>query len=203
MSDQLDLATYAQSFGDRPVPLILQKLLHFQNTVGPAYSQSILLDYYERGKFDLEFYEGHAHQLITFAYCDSSGDEYVLWDNAGNPDIEQWPVVMLDTEGGYTIMARNLAEFISTTWCDRIPHATWINSKTFKDDPFLGGYMGVAEDEAPSEFAQAYKQFLAEELKLDVTQDPDQVVKAAQAQFLDGFIEWHRPFELRFEESED
>lgn len=201
MSDSLDLATYAKSFGDRPVPQILQKLLHFQNTVGLAYSQSILLDYFERNEFELEYYEGHAHQLITFAYCDSSGDEYVLWDNAGNPDIEQWPVVMLDTGGSYTVMGKNLADFLSTTWCDRVPRASWVNLETFEDDPFMGGYMEA--DDAPSELAETYKQFLAEELKLDVTQDPDLVVKAAQAEFLNDFIEWHRPFEIRFAESED
>jgi hypothetical protein len=203
MSDHLDLDTYAQNFGDRPVPLILQQLLHFQNTVGPAYSRSILLDYHERGLSDREFYDGHTHQLITFAYCDSSGDEYVLWDNAGNPDIELWPVIMLDTEGGYTVMARNLAEFISTTWCDRVPYAPWVYSKTLKSDPLQGGYMEADADEVPSKLAPTYKQFLAEELKLDVTQDPDQVVKAAQAQFLADFIAWHRPFEIRFNGSED
>lgn len=47
----------------------------------------------------------------------------MLWDNAGNPDIEQWPVVMLDTEGGYTLMGKNLGDFLSTTRCDRVPRA--------------------------------------------------------------------------------
>lgn len=200
MTFRITIEEYAKNFGTRPVPVILQKLLEFQNTVGCEYSYALYLNYCEPADVNLEYYEGHLHQLITFAYCDSNGNEYTLWDNVGNPDIEQWPVVLFDTEGGHTIMGRSLAEFLSTTWCDREAVGDWIDAQDLDAGQFGGGYLEAQDDDRISKLADAYKLFLAQELKLDTTQDPDAVVKRAQTELMRSFSQWHLQFDTRYNE---
>lgn len=200
MTFKITLEEYAKHFGPRPVPVILQQLLEFQNTVGCEYSQALYLNRYDPADCDLDYYDGFLHQLITFAYCDSNGSQYLLWDNAGNDDIEQWPVVLIDTEGGYTVMARSLAEFLSTTWCDREALGGWIDPQDFNAGQFGGGFLEAQDDDRVSKLADAYKLFLAQELNLDTTQDPDAVVKQAQTELMWDFYQWQRKFEERYDE---
>jgi hypothetical protein len=197
MPDHLDLAVYVRNFGSRPVPALLQQLLDFQNSVdGSDYSQAITLACIQPDDSQLAYCGDHRHQLIAFALCPGNGSIYLLWDNANNPDIEQWPVVVFDTEGGYTIIGRNLAEFLSTTWCDRPTFGLWAN-------PFLGGYIppeeGAHEEACESTHAGKFKLFLSE-LGLDTSKNPDAVVAQAQQALLTSLLRWHQPFEIRHQQ---
>ncbi|MBU2668800.1 hypothetical protein KOI35_35345 [Actinoplanes bogorensis] len=162
-----------------PVPE-LNLLKAFQEQTGGSYYADgfALTDYDDKSGLtagwsdDAEFLAG----LTPFAEATGSGSFYAFWhlDDRSDP-----PVVVFGDEGGQHVVARNVREVLILLTFDAEPMVDW-DEVTFYRAP----------DDEHSTAHDAYVTWLAEHFDLSPTDDPDAIVKVAQAEFGDRFTAW-------------
>ncbi len=150
-------------------PLALLKLLEYQNSVRDFYSGHFELTG-DGQKETLASFDGDeqaAAQFILFGR-DSDGSSYGYWLHGGRA-LDKAPIVFLGSEGGGTVLANTLEEFL----------ALLVVGQDELGFNVLSGFE-IEEPEDPSEELLAFRVWLQEELGIKKPRDPNAVVARAK-----------------------
>lgn len=181
----LTLQEFSQNFGGAAVPQALAQLLEFQNETG--------FEYYSEG-FGLlrDDKSGLLHgwsgepafldKLMPFAQANGSGSFYALWQHDAATDLAALPVVLFGDEGGEFVVAENIAGLLQLLTIDAEPMV--FEDVSFYKDP----------EQEPSDYAEDYKTWLMEHLKLAPIEEAETIMIPAQEKYQAAFDEWKDPF---------
>ncbi|MDH6129618.1 hypothetical protein [Kitasatospora sp. GP82] len=122
-------------------------------------------------------------RLVPFAQANGTGSFYALWRLDDRADLATLPVVVFGDEGGLHVVARNLLDLLQLLGFDS-EISVWWDSAYF--------YRG--RDHRHSHGHGQFVAWLDRHFGLPVTQDPDAVVAAAQAELGQLFTDWAQPF---------
>ena len=192
----LDVTKYAKNFGKLEVPLLLQKLVEFQNDVGGGeiYAEGFSLDVDDKGLFkgfcapDGEPLASKANEkkflaaLSPIGQASGTGSVYASWDDGTHRKVEDMPVVLFGDEGGVHVVAENLSELLAIVGADVEPMVDWDEVSYFK-----------TPDAEPSPEIDAYRNWLAS-VAIQPAKKPDAIVKKAQKKLAAQFTKWMSSF---------
>lgn len=176
---------FAKNFGAHPVPEALAQLLKFQEATGfENYSEGFGLQHddksgLEHGWSDHPDFLG---RLYPFAQANGSGSFYALWQHDEATDLSELPVVVFGDEGGEFVIAENVASLLQLI--------------TFDSEPII--YEEITfykeEDDEPSEYIDAYKEWLLTQLKLEPVEDTADIIAKAQEKHQVAFDTWKQQY---------
>lgn len=185
----IDPTQFAAAFGGLPVPVSLLALLRFQNErdrVRYSAALTLSLDGHDALERDWSAESAFLSRLIPFARVGPLGSIYALWnpDPSQPPLPDRWPVVAFGDEGGEWIVARDVRELLRVSSCDVAPRIDFDRIHFFRSE----------HHHRPSAGIEAYVEWLRTELQLSPVDDPEEILKAAQAEWQAGFERWIQPF---------
>ncbi|MFJ2582260.1 hypothetical protein [Kitasatospora aureofaciens] len=122
-------------------------------------------------------------RLVPFAQANGSGSFYALWRLDDRADLATLPVVVFGDEGGQHVVARNLRELLQLLGFDSEISVDWDSA-----------YFYRGKDHRHSDGHGEFAAWLDRHFGLPVTQDPDAVVAAAQAELGQRFTDWAQAF---------
>lgn len=173
-----------KAFGERPIPKLLTDLLHFDNTVsqddwfseGFEFSTDeenhMLKTYCEEDEF--------INSLIQFAQADGTGSSYTFWIKDNDKSLDNAPIVVFGSEGGYHVISKNINDFLSVLAYDVEPMIDWDSISYYKDE----------EDYEPSKYNDSYRNWLVENHQIETTKNANEIVQNAQEKYQEEFKEW-------------
>ncbi|MDT0268180.1 hypothetical protein RM844_18005 [Streptomyces sp. DSM 44915] len=127
-------------------------------------------------------YPGADDRLRTFATATSTGSSYAIWLRDDRAPLASLPVVFLADEGGLGLVARDFREFL------RVLATGW--------SPW-GGWHGVEYDDEDTAAEEgegaAFRAWLAAEFGIAPATDPNEVVRATEAELWEPFAAWIGP----------
>ena len=173
-------------FADLEAPQELLRLWDFEEGCGRAYFANgveLTVD----GKIGLSTWSeapAFLERFFPFAQADGTGSIYALWLPAMDAILREAPVVVFGSEGGVHIVAATVRELLQLLSFDAEPMVDHEGVSYYKDE----------EEQEPSEHHKAYAACLADHWDLEVIDDADALVEAAQAQWGDTFQRWAEGF---------
>lgn len=174
----------SKSFGSYEIPETLVALLDFVNNVSRKrwFSESFqfMVDIEKIGLKTYSSEEAFLNRLVEFAYADATGSTYAFWLQKKDDSLENAPIVVFGSEGGYHLVAINTRRFLQLLSYDVEPMIDWEEVSYFKDD----------EDYEPSEYHETYKKWLQETFMLEIPMDVDFIVEEAQSYYQEAFNDW-------------
>jgi predicted DNA-binding WGR domain protein len=113
------LNEYSSVFGQYQIPTTLKLLAEFEDKYGrETFGTSFYLRT-ENNAFDTYFdkkdkkrIQEYTNQMLPFAVADGTGGIVALWVREGNDDLENAPIIYYGSEGGISVVAQNLKEYI-------------------------------------------------------------------------------------------
>lgn len=165
----------------------LQLLQEFQDSAGyGGYSECFGLDDWndtsglEAGwSKDPEFLS----RLIPFATATGGGSFYAFWRADDREDLATLPVVVFGDEGGEHVIARDLRDLLRLLTYDTEPSVDHEEVYFYRLD-----------DAGHSEAHEEFVAWLDTRFGLAATDDPGEIVRAAQAEWGERFAAWKAPF---------
>ncbi|MDJ1497473.1 hypothetical protein QNI19_31330 [Cytophagaceae bacterium DM2B3-1] len=182
----LSLTEFQKNFGTLPVPDTLVQLLTFQDTIpeGAFYAEGFQLCLLQNeGIRSYSEDEEFLCSLIEFAQADWTGSTYALWINESTKSLEEMPIVVFGSEGGYHVVAQNLVELVRLLTLDTEPLVDWEKVSYYKDE----------SDCISSSFAHEYQEWVLSTFQLnpiETTDEADDSIKQAQGLYQDAFHNW-------------
>ena len=128
--------------------------------------------------------EGFLSSLIEFASADRTGSTYALWLRNGNTDLNNAPVIIFGSEGGYHVVAENVRQLLQLLTYDTEPLASWDRVFYYKNE----------QDHQPSEYIDQYRQWAFDQYQITVLADPKPGIQQAQEKYQDEFREWMQQY---------
>lgn len=109
----LPLSEFKKNFGKLSIPNALIQLLDFQNSIGEDvfYAQGFQLAVIENeGVRTYSEDDIFLKSLIEFAQADGTGSSYSFWLRDSTRSLDDAPIVIFGSEGGYHVIAQNIVE---------------------------------------------------------------------------------------------
>lgn len=181
MVKEKDLIEYFQEF---EIPEKLLSLLKFDTEVAQGYWFSEGFEFsLDKNKAGLKTYsesQEFLESIYEFANADGTGSSYGFWLKDGSRDLNKAPIVAFGSEGGFHIVARNLADFLKILTFDSEPMIDWDEICYYKDpDNFKS-----------SQKSDEYCIWLKEKYAISKTDNADLIVKDAQEAYQSLFKDW-------------
>ncbi|MCJ8311620.1 MAG: hypothetical protein HRU38_02800 [Saccharospirillaceae bacterium] len=173
-----------KNFKGLAIPSMLLSLLQFDNEVvkNNYFSDGFEFSVDEE-KTGLKTYSDEKdflNSIYEFANSDGSGSSYGFWLKDGNVNLDQVPIVVFGSEGGYHIVACNLDDLLQILTFDSEPMIDWDEVYYYKDP----------DDFEPSEKSKEYKDWLKNEFNISPIDDADALVEKAQKIYKESFDSW-------------
>ena len=180
----MNINDFAKNFNGAVIPDELVKLLEFENNIAKNefYAAGFELTVTEE-KYGLKTYSENVeflNSILEFANADGSGSSYGFWSKNGAQNLKMAPIVIFGGEGGFHVVASNILELFQILLYDTEPMVSWDKVYYYKDE----------SDFEPSEQSAAFKKWVAENFKIDLTYKADDIVKAAQIKQQEEFKTW-------------
>lgn len=180
MTEQ-ELITFFQGM---EVPNKLLALLKFESEVS---KQEYFSDGFEfsldKEKVGLKTYSNDKqflNSIYEFANADGTGSTYGFWLMDGNTNLNDVPIVVFGSEGGYHIVAKNLDELLQILTFDSEPMIDWEDVYYYKDP----------DEFEPSSKSTEYCEWLKNNFAIDPVDSADKIVNDAQNLYKDSFNQW-------------
>lgn len=185
MSTEQQMTEYLQGLA---LPEKLLPLLRFDRTgAGNDYFSEGFEFSIDKEKLGLKAYSedpAFLDSLFEFATADGSGSGYYFWLKDGNTNLEQAPVVVFGSEGGYHVVAHHFDELLQLLTFDSEPMIDWDEVYYYKDP----------DDFKPSAESETYHRWLQHQYGMAVIDDADAIVANAQASYQQAFKSWVAQF---------
>jgi hypothetical protein len=169
------------------LPSALSSLLHFEATTERKDNYSCGFAFTSSSeKFMLKTYsedDRFLNHLHEFAQADETGSVYALWQQEGAADLENAPVVIFGSEGGYHVVAANAHELLELLAADAEPMCSWDHVSYYRDPQ---------ADESP--LHSEYLQWLRTHFALQWVRAANEIVSTAQKKHQQAFAEWMEIF---------
>lgn len=179
----VDIAEFKQNLGLSEVPVELEKLIYFQNTISSFenYSQGfgVLID----SKSGLKSWsddENFLNNILPFAQANGSGSFYAIWNNATDQPLNKMPVVVFGDEGGVHIVAENSVQFLHLLTFDTEISVDFDEAYFYRDE----------EDYEESPDLNEYLRWMKGDYGLSQIEEPDVLIQNAQARYKESFDQW-------------
>ena len=175
---------FTSLFGNNKVPEILLSLLEFDNQVATDGWFSEGFEFMaDEEKLMLSTYSEEPDFLnafFPFAQADASGSVYAFWNPNSDIDLEETPIAVFGSEGGYHVIAANIHDLLRILTYDAEPMIDWDDISFYKDE----------EEHEPGTHSAEYKRWLNDRYQLSPTDNPDELVEKAQEKYQGAFNEW-------------
>lgn len=166
------------------VPNKLLDLLKFDNEVaGQEYFSDGFEFSLDKEKVGLKTYstdEKFLKSIYEFANADGTGSTYGFWLMNGNTNLNEAPIVVFGSEGGYHVVAKNLDDLLKILTFDSEPMIDWDEVYYYKD----------LDDFEPSSKSAEYHKWLKNKFNIEPVDNADKIVGDAQKLYKDSFNEW-------------
>jgi len=163
-------------------PILLLELEKFNNRIanGSFFSEGFQLNTISN-KTILKTYseeKDFLNSIYVFAMADGSGSVYAYWKRSKN--IENNPVVIFGSEGGYHVVAKNTEDLLRILTLDSEPHVDWevIN------------YSENIDNNEPSEYINEYCKWLKENYNISKINNASKIIDDAQRMYKKEFEKW-------------
>lgn len=181
MSMQEDLVS---CFKGLSVPKKLLALLKFDSEISPRRYFSDGFEFsIDKEKIGLKTYsedEKFLNSIYEFANADGTGSSYGFWLKDGNSNLDNVPIVVFGSEGGFHVVAKNLDRLLQILTFDSEPMIDWDEVYYYKDP----------DDFEPTSKSKEYRDWLKSECALDPITSADEIVEEAQKEYKDSFNAW-------------
>lgn len=165
---ELTLERFRDNFRGYPLPKILEDLCAFDFPNREWYSGRFELAYIDDTPI-YDFQDEHLSEFFGFGH-DGNYSLYALWRYQEEIDLEDAPVVYLNSEGeGSGVIACNLSEFLTLL--------------AYDDSPIFGKFQAYNEDFEHTPRNQEFREWIAQRYQLQPADDPNEVVRHASQQF--------------------
>lgn len=137
----------------------------------------------DKEKTGLKTYSGDEaflNSIYEFANADGTGSSYGFWLKDGCSDLENVPVVVFGSEGGFHIVAKNFDGLLQILTFDSEPMIDWDEVVYYKDP----------DDFEPTSKSREYCDWLKNACALDPISNADEIVDDAQKEYKDSFNAW-------------
>ncbi|WP_431608587.1 hypothetical protein [Chryseobacterium sp. 'Rf worker isolate 10'] len=179
----VDIAEFKQNLGLSEIPVELEKLIYFQNTISSFenYSQGfgVLIDR-KSGLKSWSDDEKFLNSMLPFAQANGSGSFYAIWNNGTDQPLHKMPVVVFGDEGGVHIVAENMVQLLHLLTFDTEISVDFDEVYFYKDE----------DDYEESEDLSKYLTWMKGDYGLSQIEEPDLLIKSAQAQYKESFDQW-------------
>ncbi|WP_126653850.1 hypothetical protein [Chryseobacterium aureum] len=179
----IDITEFKQNLGWSEIPVELEKLVDFQNAVSSFenYSQGfgVLID----NKSGLKSWsddDRFLNSMLPFAQANGSGSFYAIWNNGTDQPLNKMPVVVFGDEGGVHIVAENMVQLLHLLTFDTEISVDSDEAYFYKDE----------DGDEESEDLNEYLTWIKENYGLIQIENPDLLIKKAQAQYKESFDQW-------------
>lgn len=185
----VDLSEFKVNFKNFEIPEELINLVNFQNSIGDDENFSDQF-YIGRDYSDKSGIKGYSDDeefttlVIEFAMADGTGSTYAFWVVDKNENLAEAPILAFGSEGGIHIVAKNIKELLEILTFDVEPSIGWDEIYFYKDE----------DDYEPSEKIEEYRSWVLENYGIEITEDPDEIVKKAQKIYEDKFQNWLKKY---------
>ncbi len=184
----IDKNNFLENFNGLTLPDELVKLLAFENDIAKEniYSAGFELAVIA-GKYGLKTYSEDSqflNSVLEFANADGSGSTYGFWLKNNTKNLEEAPIVIFGSEGGYHVVASNILELFQILTYDAEPMVSWGKVYYYKDET----------DFEPSEQSDQFKKWLLNNFNIEQTDNADSVVKIAQERYQEEFKTWMKKY---------
>ena len=170
------------------IPKRLLELLKFDNEVAVNNYFSDGFEFsIDKEKIGLKTYSDNVtflNSIYEFANADGTGSSYGFWLKDNNSDLEQAPIVVFGSEGGYHVVASNLDELLQILTFDCEPMIDWDYISYYKDP----------DDFETSSKSKEYREWLRNDCALSAIDNADEIVEKAQIAHKDSFNAWVNKF---------
>ncbi|MDR6315875.1 hypothetical protein [Actinoplanes couchii] len=122
-------------------------------------------------------------RLIPFATATGGGSFYAIWRADDREDLAALPVVVFGDEGGEHVIAGDLRGLLRLLTYDTEPSVD--HEEVYFHRP---------DDSGHSEAHDEFVTWLGTHFGLAATDDPDEIVRAAQAEWGERFAAWKEPY---------
>ena len=183
----IDINKFKENLQLEAIPVVLEKLIHFQNNTSAfeCYSQGFgvyIDDWYGIKTWSEE--EAFLNRVYPFAQANCSGSFYTIWDDGTGKALDQMPIVVFGDEGGEHIVAENLLQLLHLLTFDNEISVSFDGVYFYKDD----------EDYEESEDLQKYLNWLKNDYNLEQVTNPDEIIEAAQLNHKEAFDTWSKQY---------
>lgn len=179
----MELKEFKENLGLTEIPVELEKLIHFQNTVSDfeCYSEGfgVLIDD-KSGIKSWSSDEAFLERLFPFAQANGTGSIYAIWNDGSSGSLNELPIVVFGDEGGVHVIASDLSSFLQLLTFDSEISVDHDEAYFYKDE----------EDHEESEDHASYKKWLKEQFDLEPVENPDELIKLAQEKYKLPFENW-------------
>lgn len=179
----VDIAEFKQNLGLSEIPVELEKLIYFQNTISSFenYSQGfgILIDN-KSGLTSWSDDENFLNSMLPFAQANGSGSFYAIWNIGRDQPLHKMPVVVFGDEGGVHIVTENIVQLLHLLTFDTEISVDFDEAYFYKDE----------DDYEESEDLNEYLTWMKGDYGLNRIEEPDLLIKNAQAQYKESFDQW-------------
>ncbi|RQO42623.1 hypothetical protein DBR39_01750 [Chryseobacterium sp. KBW03] len=183
----IDIIEFKKNLGLGEIPVELEKLIYFQNTISSFgnYSQDfgVLID----SKSGLKSWsddEIFLNSMLPFAQANGSGSFYAIWNNGTDRPLNKMPVVVFGDEGGVHIVAENILQLLHLLTFDTEISVEFDEAYFYKDE----------DDYEESEDLSKYLTWMKGDYGLSQIEEPDLLIKNAQAQYKESFDQWFEQY---------
>lgn len=186
----MTIKDYAKVFIGCPVPSVLIDLLTFEHVQGLEDNYSDGFSLITNSDFRWSVWSstiGLSNDLIPFAQADNSGSIYALWCQGDCPNLNEAPIVVIDGEGNYHLVANNLLDLLRILSFDVEPIVDDDGIYFYKDE----------ENYEPSPHNRKYKKWLREHFQLSPISSnfaAEALIEQAQRQHQSAFSTWIEHF---------
>lgn len=184
MNMEEDLVTFFQGLN---VPKKLLALMKFDNEIAQCSYFSDGFEFYlDEEKVGLKTYsddERFLNSIYEFARADGTGSSYGFWLKDGNSNLDDVPIVVFGSEGGFHVVAKNLDRFMQILTFDSEPMINWNKVYYYKGSDF-----------EPASKSKEYRDWLKSEYGLEPIDNADEIVAEAQKEYKDSFNTWMGEF---------
>ncbi|CAN5222214.1 hypothetical protein BH11BAC5_BH11BAC5_17680 [soil metagenome] len=176
----MELDEFKENFNGYNLTSELINLKFFQDKY-PDYSQGfyLLVD----DKIGIKTWSENKEflkRLMPFAQANGTGSTYGIWNNGTDKPINELPIVVFGDEGGVHIVAENISQLLQMLTFDTEIMVDFDNAYFYKDE----------EDFEESKDNSAYKNWLKENLNLEPTNEPNEIIRNSQKIFKEPFDIW-------------
>ncbi len=176
-----ELVNYFQGLN---IPKKLLALLKFNNEIAQKEYFSDGFEFsLDKEKIGLKTYstdESFLNSIYEFANADGTGSSYGLWLKDDSSNLEESPIVVFGSEGGFHVVAKNFDELLQLLTFDSEPMVDWDEVSFCKD----------LDDFEPSSKSNEYRYWLKKEFSIDPIISPDPIIENAQNEHKDSFNNW-------------
>jgi len=173
-----------ENFQNYEVPENLMALFMFVNQVsGQEYFSDGFEFSADKEKLGLKTYstdELFLNSIHEFANADGTGSTYAFWLKDNITNLENAPIVVFGSEGGYHVVAKNLDELLQILTFDCEPMVGWDEVYYYKN----------TDEYEPSRKITEYRKWLKKELSIDSLDNADPIVQSAQNEYQASFKAW-------------